>query len=320
MPHLFVNRRRFHGSPFHPFDDESGNFRWEIINAVAYQLGGFIFTAGSVLFLPRYEAYVGIGSILFVIGSIFYLVVSGHDLYEVKAAHLVGEQIRQRKRTEEEKEKKKNSNNGSKDSANFEESPSQQPLQLSNTQSSYNTVSAVSPSAPASTDDDNNNIASSRNNTKIILRVDPAILQKWKLPLDFLSAIIYFVGTILFIAGSILFLPRVAKYTIAAWMFIVGSLCFIVGAFVNSVQIFQSPTGGLALYANVTASCYTVGSTLFLTGSIPYLWTFDTEDDRTMIDRYLGWQFILGSLCFTAGGFINLVRVILHRKYVKLGV
>lgn len=83
MPHLFVNRPRFHDlvSQSPKLDDQ---FRWETINAVLYQLGGLIFVAGSILFFPSMEAYADLGAWLFIAGSLVYLVVTGHDLVEVR--------------------------------------------------------------------------------------------------------------------------------------------------------------------------------------------------------------------------------------------
>lgn len=82
MPHLFVNRLR-HYSPAGAPDDLRNQFKWELINAFCYLTGGVIFIAGSVMFLPKYDDYVHLGSWLFIYGSFFYLFVSSHDLYEV---------------------------------------------------------------------------------------------------------------------------------------------------------------------------------------------------------------------------------------------
>ena len=81
MPHLFVNRLRQHSFSAAP-DDLRTQWQSEIINAMCYLTGGIIFIAGSALFLPRYHHWIEWGSWLFIIGSLFYLVVAGHDLYE----------------------------------------------------------------------------------------------------------------------------------------------------------------------------------------------------------------------------------------------
>ena len=82
MPHLFTNRPRCHDL----FNKNAGlrdQFRWETINTAAYLLGGFVFAVGSVLFFPALSAYLDVGACLFIVGSLFYLLVTGHDLAEV---------------------------------------------------------------------------------------------------------------------------------------------------------------------------------------------------------------------------------------------
>jgi len=195
-------------------------FKWEIINAMCYLTGGAIFIAGSVLFLPKYEEYLFVGTLLFIIGSFLYLFVSGHDLYEVFHAS------------------------------------------------------------------------------------DPKVV-------DALAASSYCAGGILFIIGSYQFIPSVGAFTAGAYNFVVGSLLFITGAVINSVQIFDSPTRASAMYANFTAVCYVIGSTLFLSGSVPYLWDLESEKDTVTLYRYLGIQFVLGSVLFFLGGSLNLYRAYL---------
>ncbi len=82
MPHLFTNRPRCHDL----FNKNAGlrdQFRWETINTAAYLLGGFVFAIGSVLFFPALSAYLDVGAGLFIVGSLLYLLVTGHDLAEV---------------------------------------------------------------------------------------------------------------------------------------------------------------------------------------------------------------------------------------------
>nr|WP_272209809.1 YrhK family protein [Marinicella sp. W31]MDC2875639.1 YrhK family protein [Marinicella sp. W31] len=82
MPHMFVNRPRIHD--FIADDPEiRKNFRWETINAIAYQLGGVVFIFGSVCFFPSLSAYSDLGAWTFFFGSLLYLLVTGHDLIEV---------------------------------------------------------------------------------------------------------------------------------------------------------------------------------------------------------------------------------------------
>lgn len=92
MPHLFVNRPRYHhltGSP----TESAAHARWETLNAFLYLLGGGIFIVGSVLFFPRFDALADIGAWLFFGGSLLYIVVTGHDLAE---AVLYGRTLRHR--------------------------------------------------------------------------------------------------------------------------------------------------------------------------------------------------------------------------------
>ncbi len=83
MPHMIINRPRLHNLTRGRADLEA-HFRWETINAVFYKIGGIIFIIGSILFFPRFEAYADIGAWTFFIGSLFYLVVTVHDLFEVR--------------------------------------------------------------------------------------------------------------------------------------------------------------------------------------------------------------------------------------------
>ncbi|MBV7434364.1 YrhK family protein [Cardiobacteriaceae bacterium TAE3-ERU3] len=76
MPHLVTARPRL----FHPVHNE----RWFIINAFMYKFGGVVFVIGSVLFLPYFSAYVTTADYLFFIGSLCYLLVTGHDLRETR--------------------------------------------------------------------------------------------------------------------------------------------------------------------------------------------------------------------------------------------
>jgi len=83
MPHLFTNRPRMHDLTASSADLRA-QFRWETINAVAYKLGGLVFIIGSILFFPRFEAYADVGASTFFAGSLIYLLVTVHDLLEVR--------------------------------------------------------------------------------------------------------------------------------------------------------------------------------------------------------------------------------------------
>ncbi len=83
MPHLFVNRSRLHNLT-KDRRELKAQFFWETINAVFYKVGGVLFIIGSIFFFPRFEAHAGLGAWVFFVGSLFYLVVTVHDLAEVR--------------------------------------------------------------------------------------------------------------------------------------------------------------------------------------------------------------------------------------------
>lgn len=83
MPHLFVNRPRLHDLTSDDADLRA-QFRWETLNAALYKIGGVTFIAGSILFFPRFEAHADLGAWIFFAGSLLYLVVTMHDLVEVR--------------------------------------------------------------------------------------------------------------------------------------------------------------------------------------------------------------------------------------------
>jgi len=80
---MFVNRPRLHDLTKN-HQDLQAQFRWETINAVLYKIGGFLFIIGSVFFFPRFETYADMGAWVFFVGSLLYLVVTVHDLVEVR--------------------------------------------------------------------------------------------------------------------------------------------------------------------------------------------------------------------------------------------
>merc|ERR1719410_2566635 len=86
MPHLFLQRKRLTNF-IAGVEDIDQHFQWEKFGAVAYVIGGIIFIAGSVYFLPKYEEHEFQGAVLFIVGSLLYGVVSCHDLAEVINYH-----------------------------------------------------------------------------------------------------------------------------------------------------------------------------------------------------------------------------------------
>ncbi|RKR06375.1 YrhK-like protein [Kushneria sinocarnis] len=81
MPHLVTSRQRLF-SPSHRDTGHSSHLRWENVNAFTYKLGGLLFVLGSILFFPMLADYQRIGAWLFFLGSLCYLLVTAHDLFE----------------------------------------------------------------------------------------------------------------------------------------------------------------------------------------------------------------------------------------------
>lgn len=82
MPHLAVNRPRLldlmNGHP-----ELGRHFQWEGINALVYAVGGVVFIVGSAFFFPGLAAYQDVGAWAFAAGSLLYLVVNLHDIFEI---------------------------------------------------------------------------------------------------------------------------------------------------------------------------------------------------------------------------------------------
>lgn len=81
MPHLFVNRPRYHHLTTRSTEPAT-HFRWETANAAIYTIGGAVFIAGSMMFFPRFAALEDVGAWLFFAGSLLYVVVTAHDMAE----------------------------------------------------------------------------------------------------------------------------------------------------------------------------------------------------------------------------------------------
>lgn len=81
MPHHFVNRPRLLALVRRP--SERADRDWESVSAIVYLVGGAMFIWGSVLFLPGLSAKANEGAWIFIVGSVLYLFVTGHDAIEV---------------------------------------------------------------------------------------------------------------------------------------------------------------------------------------------------------------------------------------------
>ena len=60
------------------------------------------------------------------------------------------------------------------------------------------------------------------------------------------------------------------------------------GAIINSIQIVEAPSIVAALYSNLTAVSFVIGSVLFLVASVPYTWQVNDEDDAYKLYAFLG--------------------------------
>lgn len=82
MPHLVTHRPRV--ANLASKDENAASHKaWETTNAACYLLGGAAFVAGSVCYFPALSELFAAGSWLYFAGSVLYLLVTGHDLFEV---------------------------------------------------------------------------------------------------------------------------------------------------------------------------------------------------------------------------------------------
>src|SRR5699024_6164329 len=82
MPHLVTHRPRLTNLRSSDENHPSHN-RWEPYSAISHKIGGLTFVGGSLFFFPALADYLAVGDWLFCIGSVLYLLVTGHDLLEV---------------------------------------------------------------------------------------------------------------------------------------------------------------------------------------------------------------------------------------------
>lgn len=222
MPHLFINRLRLL-APAADADPRT-NFRWERANALLYKLGGLVFMVGSLLFFPQLSAWADTGAWIFFGGSLVYLVVTGHDLSEV------------------------------------------------------------------------------RRNARLDRSPPRTIRMEW------LAAVSFILGTLLFTAGSVFFVSWVGMLKAGAWCFVGGSLLFVVGACLDVATITRAHSIQVMQLLNYTAVSYALGSVLFTTASVPYLWELHSAGDRFVVGQYVAAQYLIGSAFFFVGGVVNYRR------------
>ena len=135
--------------------------------------------------------------------------------------------------------------------------------------------------------------------------------------LEFVIANIYVGGTVLFTIGSLLFLSQIDEIIAGGWCFTIGSLFFLFGACMNVIQIVQEPSFMKLQLLNITAISFTVGSTLFLIASLPYLSDTLTLSTHTVLFRYVGWEYIMGSILFLIGGLAYYYRLFQVKDYYQ---
>lgn len=99
MPHLITNRRRAYDL-LSRSEKAGRHFVWESVNAILYILGGVAFVAGSLFFYPALAAEENWGVAAFFVGSVLYLVVTGHDALEVRRYPRVFRRHRRERRLE----------------------------------------------------------------------------------------------------------------------------------------------------------------------------------------------------------------------------
>ncbi|MFO7803011.1 MAG: YrhK family protein [Desulfovermiculus sp.] len=223
MPHMFINRPRLYKLTGDS-KDLRRQFWWETLNAMLYKLGGLVFIMGSILFFPALDAYKNLGCWTFFFGSLLYLIVTVHDLAEVRYH--------------------------------------------------WKTVG--------------------RHDQKAIL--------------EYIAAICYVLGTLLFTVGSVFFLSSGGLFIAGAWFFVLGSLLFVLGACINVLQIVHSRSLLTLQLMNLTAVAFVVGSVLFTVASVPFLWHFRSHLDQLVMNAFLAWQYLVGSVLFFMGGIFNYWR------------
>jgi len=234
MPHMFTNRPRLYKLTGDS-KDLRRQFWWETLNAMLYKLGGLVFIMGSILFFPALDTYKNLGCWTFFLGSLLYLIVTIHDLAEV------------------------------------------------------------------------------RYHWRTVDRHDQ------KATLEYIASISYVLGTLLFTVGSVFFLSSGGLFIAGAWFFVVGSLLFVLGACINVLQIVHSRSLLTLQLMNLTAVAFVVGSVLFTVASIPFLWHFKSHLDQLVLDAFLAWQYLVGSVLFFMGGIFNYWRayVLIRQEIAK---
>ncbi len=135
---------------------------------------------------------------------------------------------------------------------------------------------------------------------------------------EFWAAFSYVTGTVFFTIGSVFFLSTVGLFVAGAWCFVLGSLLFVVGATINVLQIVLAKDMITLQLLNLTAMTFVTGSVLFAVASIPYLFHLQDPTDREIVDTFLAWQYLAGSVLFLIGGVFNYWRayIVMRRQII----
>ncbi|GEM78536.1 YrhK family protein [Vibrio superstes] len=138
--------------------------------------------------------------------------------------------------------------------------------------------------------------------------------------MEYFAGACYLLGTLCFVIGRITGFPILDLAMTSTWLFIIGSLLFIVGAATNVLLIIKAESVQLLQLMNLTSITFIVGSVLYGTASVPYLWAFESPNDHRLILNFLAWQYMIGSLLFLLGGVFNYWRayLLVQRKIKKI--
>ena len=129
-----------------------------------------------------------------------------------------------------------------------------------------------------------------------------------------IAAIMYVAGSVLFAMGSVFFSSLLDRSASVAWAFIAGCVVFAIGAGINLLQIVRVRSLVMRQLEDITAVSFLVGSVMFATASIPYLWEIECPETGDILYHYLAWLYLVASALFVLGGLFNYWRVCLLNR------
>jgi hypothetical protein len=122
------------------------------------------------------------------------------------------------------------------------------------------------------------------------------------------QAILYKAGGVGFVAGSVFFFPALGPYlNVGAWIYFWASILYLVVAGHDLAEVAryrrrQPSLSAVERLEGWAAAAYFGGTLLFMAGSLLFL-------PRIDLPRAGAWCFIVGSLLFVVGAFINVIQV-----------